>query len=166
MPQQVPIEAYEVLIARGHKNIRALHKSTFEFTKDSNVTLQGDCILGVKLDKAVADLSHEFKNAIKRDTAIVIIVLEVGEFKDVVLARGSSKLILEDDKRVVVRRSGFIGKETLAIEANKAAKDIDRRLVEKLRDNNVEIVIHIYVLNSTKIIAFTAHEGLNLVKKL
>jgi hypothetical protein len=152
MPQEQLVKAYEILRARGHESIRALHRTTFEFTKDSEVTPRGDCILGVKLDKAVADLSQEFKNAIKRNSAIVIIVLEVEGLKDVVLARGSSKLVLEDDKRVVVRRSKFIGKETLAIESNKAAKDIDRRLIEKLRNRSAELIIHLYVLDLSDVI--------------
>ena len=32
---------------RGHNNVLALHKNTVEFTKDKELTLNGDCILGV-----------------------------------------------------------------------------------------------------------------------
>jgi hypothetical protein len=166
MPQQIHVEAYERLIARGHENIRALHRTTFELTKDSDVAIQGDCILGVKLDRAVADLSQEFRSAIKKDTAIVIIVLEVENLSDVVLARGSSRLTLEDHRRVVVRRSRFVGGETLAIESNKAARDIDRRLIEKLRSRDAEIVVHIYVLDLGDVSTPTGLKGINLVKKL
>jgi hypothetical protein len=166
MPQQIHVEAYERLTARGHENIRALHRTTFELTKDSDVAIQGDCILGVKLDRAVADLSQEFRSAIKKDTAIVIIVLEVENLSDVVLARGSSRLTLEDHRRVVVRRSRFVGGETLAIESNKAAKDIDRRLIEKLRSRDAEIVVHIYVLDLGDVSTPTGLKGINLVKKL
>jgi hypothetical protein len=144
------VEAYEVLTARGHENIKALHRVTFEFTKDEEVTPKGDCILGVKLDKAVADLDPDFKKALRKDTALLVIVIEVDNLRDIVLARGSSRLLLEDDRRVVVRRSRFIGRETLAIEASKAARDIDRRIVEKLRNRNSVVKVHLYVIDMAR----------------
>ena len=36
--------------ARGHENIRGVHKTTFEFTKEKELTLKGDCIIGVNAD--------------------------------------------------------------------------------------------------------------------
>ena len=36
--------------AYGHPNILGTHKTTFEFTKDNELTLNGDCIVGVKAD--------------------------------------------------------------------------------------------------------------------
>ena len=63
--------AYECVVAKGHRNIRALHPTTFELTKDEEVTERGDCIIGVGLDKAVADLDPHFKNVIRNDLSIV-----------------------------------------------------------------------------------------------
>jgi hypothetical protein len=79
-----------------------------------------------------------------------VIVIEVDNLRDIVLARGSSRLLLEDDRRVVVRRSRFIGRETLAIEASKAARDIDRRIVEKLRNRNSVVKVHLYVIDMAR----------------
>lgn len=42
--------------AYGHPNITAKHKTTFEFTKDSELTLAGDCIIGVKADFLLSDI--------------------------------------------------------------------------------------------------------------
>ena len=34
----------------GHENIKAKHKTTLEFTKDTEMGLKGDCIVGVNAD--------------------------------------------------------------------------------------------------------------------
>src|SRR3989339_697243 len=34
----------------GHKNIKATHRNTLEFTKDAEVSARGDCILGIRSD--------------------------------------------------------------------------------------------------------------------
>ena len=50
----------------GHENILSTHKTTIEFTKDSELTLDGDCILGIKADfnsiRALRGLSSLFLN--------------------------------------------------------------------------------------------------------
>ena len=35
------------IIAYGHKNVRGTHKTTFEITKDKDLTERGTCIIGV-----------------------------------------------------------------------------------------------------------------------
>ena len=39
--------------AKGHKNVLSKHKSTFEITKDKELSLSGDCIIGLDIDKAI-----------------------------------------------------------------------------------------------------------------
>ncbi|RLF17024.1 MAG: DUF371 domain-containing protein, partial [Thermoprotei archaeon] len=39
------MEIVEEIIAWGHPNIRALHRSTMEITKEPYVTPRGDCII-------------------------------------------------------------------------------------------------------------------------
>lgn len=141
------IIAYDRVEAWGHKNIRALHTKTFELTKDSDLTIRGDCIIGIGLNKAVAELDPRLLSVVKKDYTVIVMILEVGELRDVVLARGSQKLVLGDKQRIVVRKSSFIGPETLAIEANKAAKDIDRRIVQRLQDPSTKLVMHIYAID-------------------
>ncbi|MEM0027734.1 MAG: DUF371 domain-containing protein [Ignisphaera sp.] len=141
------IVVYDRVEARGHESIRALHTKTFELTKDIDLTPRGDCIIGVGLDKAVAELDPNLINVIRKDHSVVVLVLEVGELRDVVLARGSQKLVLGDKRRIVVRKSRFIGPETLAIEANKAARDIDRRIIQRLQNPSSRLVVHIYAID-------------------
>ncbi len=143
----------EKLEAKGHRSIRALHPTTFELTKDSDISEKGDCIIGVKLDKGLKDLDDEFKKVLKKDSSLVIIVLQVDDLKDMVLARGSNRLILEDDKRIVVRRSRFIGPETLAIESNKASKNLNRDIIRRLQDPDTRLHVTIYVLDIKEILS-------------
>lgn len=136
--------AKDIIIAYGHPNIKATHKTTFEVTKDTYLTPKGDCIIGIKADKALSDLSDELKNALKRRDAIVKLKLKVDDIEDEVTAYGNPRLILSSKKEAVVRKSDYICERTLAIKADKAAMDIDRRLVEKLRKGKkliLEIVV-------------------------
>ncbi|ASJ05083.1 MULTISPECIES: DUF371 domain-containing protein [Thermococcus] len=122
----------EVIRCRGHENVRATHKSTLEFTKENYLTPRGDCILCVEADRGINDLSGEFKSALKAGKKLLIRI-KVGDLVDEVLAEGSPGLILDHPYSMVVRKSTYIDARTLAIKANKAAKDIDRKIVERLK---------------------------------
>lgn len=135
---------FEEITAYGHVNIRATHRTTFEITKEEEVTPRGDCIIGVRADKSARELDRDFKEALRNDDSILIIVLKANGLKDIVLAQGSTKLILEDDKKIIVRKSTYIEPATLGITANKAARDIDRKIIGFLR--NPETIIKIKLL--------------------
>ena len=47
---------------------------------------------------------------------------------------------------MVVRRSGFICPRTIAIRANKAARDLSRSLIKALRDPGTEVIVRLEVL--------------------
>ena len=49
----------------GHSNILSLHKKTIEITKDSHLTINGDCIIGVNANLACIDLPEKFKKRYK-----------------------------------------------------------------------------------------------------
>ena len=49
----------------GHKNILSLHQKTIEITKDSELTSNGDCIVGVSANISCVDLPEKMK---KRDS--------------------------------------------------------------------------------------------------
>lgn len=136
---------YEVIRARGHENIKATHKNTLEITKDSYLTPRGDCIIGIAADKSVYELNEVFKNCIKFEDAILIIILEVDSLKDIILAQGHPSLVLSNKRKLIIRRSSYIDTATLGIRANKAAVDIKRELVEKLKHPETELVVHLYV---------------------
>ncbi|MCD6300554.1 MAG: DUF371 domain-containing protein, partial [Staphylothermus sp.] len=85
----------------------------------------------------------ELKNIIRRGDAVVVIVLEINDLRDIVLAMGSSKLLLSSDEKIIIRKSTYIEPATLAIRSNKAARDIDRRLVEKLKNPDTILKVKI-----------------------
>ena len=128
----------------GHPNIKATHRSTIEFTKDPFCTPRGDCILGVKASKSVADLNEELKAEIRKGRKVWVRI-SCGGFTDELYGFGSRKLELKDPRSMVIRKSGFIDSRTLLINANKSAKDIDRKLVRKMMDPRSRALVEIYV---------------------
>ncbi len=50
-----------IIQAKGHKNVTSKHKSTFEITKDKSLSMNGDCIIGVDMDKTMDDFPEELK---------------------------------------------------------------------------------------------------------
>src|SRR5271157_1690273 len=75
----------EEIVAYGHPNISATHTTTFEVTKDPDLGKEGSCIIGVKANKGCADLSQDFKNALK-EARKVEITLEAGGVVDKIVA--------------------------------------------------------------------------------
>ncbi len=122
----------EVVHCRGHENVRATHKSTLEFTREDYLTPRGDCILCVSADKSLKDLSDDFKRALREGKRLVVRI-KVGDFVDEVIAHGDPRLILNHEYSMVIRKSTYIDARTLAVRANKAARDVDRLIVELLR---------------------------------
>jgi len=124
----------EIIYAYGHPQIKAAHRTTFEVTKEDYVTERGDCIIGVKADKSVKDLSSEFKNALRDPFAVLVILLETsGKNREIVLATGAKNLSLTHPSSIVVRKSQHVDERTLAINSNKAAININRNMIKQLQ---------------------------------
>jgi hypothetical protein len=134
-----------VIFARGHKNIQATHKTTFEITKGPALTKRGDCIIAVEATKGAADLPLEFKKAARKKGAQITITIEAGELREVVRSRGSPRLLFTHPTDLVVRKSGYVCGRTLAIRADKVASDLSRKLVEKIKDPSQRIRITLAV---------------------
>ena len=128
----MPTEREEI-VAYGHENITATHLTTFEVTRESHVGKKGTCIIGVRANKACSDLDEDFKKALKEGKKLLI-TLKVDGITDIIEAMGSPALELTNDTSIVVRKSDFIDDRTLAILANKAANDIKRELIEKMKN--------------------------------
>lgn len=130
----------EEVIAYGHPNILATHKSTFEITKEHALTRKGNCIIGIRANKACKDLSEKFKKALKNNVPVRIII-KSDDFRDDLIGYGSPNLILSDETSIVIRKSSYICPRTLLINANKAACDIDRNLISHIRKSKNPILI-------------------------
>jgi len=135
----------EVIFALGHKNILSTHRTTLEFTKDKNITKNGNCIVAVAADKSVTDLSEEFKKRLKKNNSNLTIIIEANGFSDKVTAKGCPDLVLTNIKDIVIRKSEYICDRTLAIKANKAAYDLSTDLVNKLKNPKEKIKITLII---------------------
>jgi hypothetical protein len=99
----------------------------------------------VSADKAVNNLSEQFKSAIRGKNVRVTILIEVDGIMDVVNASGNPMLILSDSADMVVRKSDYICNRTLAVHADKAACDLSRKLVERLTNPHRKVKITLTV---------------------
>jgi hypothetical protein len=140
-----PAELKEIVFGYGHENIQATHKTTLEFTKDPHLSKKGDCIAAVAADKALADLTAEFKEKLRKPNAKLTITIEANGITERVNARGSPKLILTHLTDMVIRKSEYVCSRTLAVHADKAAQDLSRDLVEKLEKPEQKVKITLVV---------------------
>lgn len=118
--------------AYGHENIRATHENTVEFTKEGNLTPKGDCIVAVRAEKALKDLPEALKEKLRAGSEIRIDI-ECGGEKETITAHGHSELTFKSDECMIIRKSDFICDRTLGVRADKAASDLNRKLVGKLQ---------------------------------
>ncbi len=119
--------------ARGHPNVLARHRATIELTTEDFLTRAGDCIIGVCADKTLAEFPKALKGHIRAGKRVKI-TLECGGFKDVVTGEGDPRLTLSDKKSMVIRKSDYACGRTLCVRADKAAIDLDRRLIAALKE--------------------------------
>ena len=124
----------ELISGFGHENVRATHKTTLEITAEKDLSREGDCIITVGADRDFTGLSSEFKEKLRKPNARLTLLIEVDGIVDQVTAYGSPRLILSHPRDMVVRKSEFICDRTLAVRADKAANDLSRELVDKLKN--------------------------------
>lgn len=138
-------EVSETIFALGHQNVQATHRTTIEFTTDKNLSRRGDCIIAVGADKALADLSDEFKERLRSPNAKLTITIEADGIVEQIHARGSANLFLTHRSDMVVRTSSHVDSRTLAISADKAANGLSRKLVEKMQNPSQKAKITLVV---------------------
>lgn len=126
--------------AYGHPNILATHKTTLEFTKDKEVSLKGDCIVGVKADFNLKKLS-EFIKKIKKNKVTITIETSNKKIKETINAELNTNF--KSSKEFVIRKTNFVSERTFVISSNKAAFDLNRHLIDFLKEkgNKINIII-------------------------
>ena len=65
----------------GHENIRSLHPKTIEITTEPNLTLNGDCIIGVKASCGCNDIPDRLKSLLQNSKAEISCTIIVKELK-------------------------------------------------------------------------------------
>jgi len=130
------------IFAHGHENITAKHKTTLEITKDREITPRGDCIIGVNADKSLLDLPEELKLLLKKGLTFEIeISLPDYGLRDFLVGKGNEGLTLNHPTDIVIRKSNYVCPRTLLISSTKAARDLNKEIVEMLKDRKTEVVV-------------------------
>jgi len=134
----------EVIKAKGHPRVTATHPTTLMITKDEEVGPKGDCIVGVAADKGAAGLTGELKSIIQSGAAMTV-TIDAGREVEEIHAFGRPSLSFTHPNDLVIRKSKFTCGRTLAVGADKAAANLSRALVTKLRDPSTKIKVTIEV---------------------
>jgi hypothetical protein len=129
----------------GHPMVRSAHPTTIEVTMDAHLTINGDCIIGVRADKGLSSLSTGVKEALRTEGSTVTFTIEVPDHRFSFQAFGTGSLTLESAHEMVIRKSVYVCGRTLAVRADAAAKDIPRALVQTLRSPETKGLLRIEV---------------------
>jgi len=113
--------------------VKATHKTTLEVTRENYLTPRGDCIVGVEAEVGAAGLPDWLKMSAGDPGTLIVMVLCSGGVCDSIVGWGAHGLTLDDPDRIVVRKSSYVDGKTLMVRASKAARDLRRDLVERLR---------------------------------
>ena len=120
-------------IAAGHPNVRATHAKTLELSRDAEIGPGATCVVGVSAeidDAAVTELRGR-----------VEITIEAGGRSARV--RGRMNPAFQPGDPLVVRRAAAVTRDAVVIDADAAAADLDRGLVEELARPGAPIVVTI-----------------------
>ena len=129
----------------GHPMVRSSHRSTIEVTKDPRLTINGDCIIGVRADKGLGELSSVLKDALRTEGSRVDFTIRALSYEFAFQAFGTPLLTLVNPHEMVIRKSDYVCGRTLAIRSNAAARDIPRELVQSLRSSDTKGTLRIEV---------------------
>ena len=124
--------------AHGHEHVSGEHQSTVELTSDDWLTPAGDCIVGIEADTTPAEFDEAFVDACQSADATITaeFAAETGNetLTDTITARGHPDLTFEGDRSLVGRTSDYVDDRTVFVDADGAAADLDRKLIDALAD--------------------------------
>jgi hypothetical protein len=129
----------------GHPNIQSLHLRAIEVTKNPNLTLRGDCIIGVRASKACKDLNPSLQRLLKKEDSVVRLSIITGNLFYRLNAFGNSRIMLLDAQDIVIRKTNFVCSRTLCVNSDKASLDIPREIIRSLQDPERRAILSIYI---------------------
>ncbi|NTV00850.1 MAG: DUF371 domain-containing protein [Methanoregulaceae archaeon] len=124
----------EVIYCRGHRNVTALHRTTFEITAEDRLTPGGDCIIGIGAGKGLPGLSPHFRSLLARDDAELVTLLSCGGIEVCIRSSGSRAMTLDHSSDLVWRKSSFVCGRTVGIRSDTAACDLPREMIDRLKE--------------------------------
>jgi len=116
---------------------------TFEITRDLELSRRGNCVIAVNATKGPREMSAEFKKACMREGSRIVMKLEVSGLFEVIRGEGAPELSFTHPNEMVGRKSSYPSDRTIMVRADKAACDLDRRLIEALKSPKARLTIHI-----------------------
>jgi putative hydrolase of the HAD superfamily len=122
--------------AKGHRNILASHKRTLEFTKDKQMSLDGDCIAGVDADFSLPALQR----LVRRHRHLRMRIRAGGLVDEIDFIANKR---FSSSREVVLRFSEFSSDRTLGFRATKSASMLNKQLRDKLRVQGQQITVEI-----------------------
>lgn len=129
----------------GHPNVRSLHSKSIEITKDGYLTPKGDCIIGIKANKACTDLEESIRRGLKSSSAIVKIEVIVDDESFIIKGRGDERLTMLNPHDIVIRRTNFVCPRTMSVLCDKASSDMPRELVRLLQHQEQKGIFRITI---------------------
>ena len=129
-------------ICLGHGNITSRHKTTLEFIKDKDLSLNGDCIVGVKADFSLNKI-RRFIKSLGSNNKIAITIEAISNKKIFEIINAEINKNFDSDEEMVIRKTDFVSERTFAVKADKAACDINRELLGFLKgkENKIEVFV-------------------------
>jgi len=129
----------------GHPNVRSLHSKSIELTKDGYLTPKGDCIIGIKANKACTDLEESIRRGLKSNSVIVKIEVIVEDESFIIKGRGDDRLTMLNPHDIVIRRTNFVCPRTMSVMCDKASSDMPRELVRLLQHQEQKGIFRITI---------------------
>ncbi|HJN56577.1 MAG: DUF371 domain-containing protein [Candidatus Woesearchaeota archaeon] len=123
----------------GHENVISRHKTTLEFTKGKNLTLNGDCIVGVNADFDLHSIKKFIASATNNKKIKITIKNNEKGLKEEINAELNPNF--DSDSEMVIRKSDFISNRTFAINADKSAFELNNKLIEFLKGKENKVVV-------------------------
>jgi|TARA_Y100000310_G_C20700927_1_gene829812 hypothetical protein len=122
----------------GHENITSKHKTTLEFTKDKDLRLDGDCIVGVRADFNLEKIKRFIKKLNNNKTTIIIKTMDnkTNKIKNNKIIEKINAEInpgFNSGKEMVIRKTDFVSERTFAIKSDKAAFELNNDLIVFLK---------------------------------
>ena len=132
--------AKTIFCCNGHRNILSTHKTTLEFTKDKDLTKNGNCIIGIGADFEMDSINKllEFDN--------IIIKIKVDELSDKIIAKVNK--YFNDRNEIVIRMGEYASERTLGIRADKASKHLNRKMMDKMKNPKQKMTVEIEGFNN------------------
>jgi len=127
----------------GHKNIRSLHQKTIEITTEPDLTLNGDCIIGVNASCSCNDIPEKMKKLLRNSKTNILFTIKVKDFSFKVKGKGHDGLVLTHPHDIVIRKSSFICPRTMATNCDKASDSIPRHMIKILQNPDTKGIFEI-----------------------